>query len=176
MAKLRGILLFFAVFLFSCEKKTPGPGAIPRDPALALSQSDGTLREIGLRAREELPVFIRKMQKPGPGEGGFMVKCPFPADQGSGFRHEELWIGEIDFEDGRYSGVLINQPYHIGACRAGDRVFFSLDDISDWMYTRDGRIVGGLSVKYLIEGIPELDRDAAASAWYESFAPSSDYR
>jgi uncharacterized protein YegJ (DUF2314 family) len=171
MGKLRGILLFSAALLFSCEKKAPIPPAIPRDPAQALSQSDGTLGEIRRRALAELPLFIRKLQNPAPGEGNFMVKYPFPADEGSGFRHEEIWLGELRFVDGRYSGVLINQPYHVSSCRAGDRVVFSINDISDWMYLQDGRIAGGLSVKYLIEGIPELDRDAAASAWYEGFVP-----
>jgi uncharacterized protein YegJ (DUF2314 family) len=175
MGRLPGILLFSVVLLFSCEKKPPIPAAPPRDPTLALSQSDGTLLEIRRRARETLPVFIRKMQNPEPGEGDFMVKYPLPADKRSGFRHEELWLGDIGFNDGRYSGVLVNQPYHVSAYRAGDRVFFAIDDVSDWMYTRDGRIVGGLSIKYLIEGIPELDRDAAASAWYERFVPSPAY-
>ncbi|MDR2403709.1 MAG: DUF2314 domain-containing protein [Spirochaetaceae bacterium] len=175
MGKLPGILLLFAVLLFSCEKKAQIPAAIPRDPTLALSQSDEILREISLRAREELPVFIRKMQNPGLGEGDFMVKHPFPADERSGFRYEELWLGEIRFDHGRYSGVLVNQPYHISAYKAGDRVFFAIDDISDWMYTQDGQIIGGDSIRYLIEGIPELDRDAATSAWYERFVPSSAY-
>jgi uncharacterized protein YegJ (DUF2314 family) len=175
MGKLPGILLFCVVLLFSCEKEAQIPTAILRDPTLTLSQSDETLREISLRAQGELPVFIRKMQNPGLGEGDFMIKHPFPADEGSGFRYEELWLGEIRFDDGRYSGVLANQPYHISAYRAGDRVFFAIDDISDWMYTQDGQIIGGGSIRYLNEGIPELDRDAATSAWYERFSPSPAY-
>jgi uncharacterized protein YegJ (DUF2314 family) len=116
-----------------------------------------------------MPSFLRKLQNPGPGEANFMVKCPFPADEGSGFRFEEIWLRDISFAGGVYSGALANQPYYVGPLKTGGRVSFAIDDISDWMYTKDGRIVGGLSIKYLIEGIPELDRDAAASAWYGRF-------
>jgi uncharacterized protein YegJ (DUF2314 family) len=44
-----------------------------------------------------------------------------------------------------------------------------MDTISDWMYTRGEAVIGGLSVKYLIERIPELDRDADISAYYRRF-------
>jgi uncharacterized protein YegJ (DUF2314 family) len=163
------LFLFFCVFLFSCTKEPPAEAALAGDPVFYASQTDEALREIGRRARETLPVFIRKLQSPGKDERDFRIKYPFAADPGSGISYEHLWLGDISFKDGLYYGTILNQPYHVTGLKAGDLTAFSMDTISDWMYTRGDAIVGGLSAKYLIERIPELDRDADISAYYRRF-------
>jgi uncharacterized protein YegJ (DUF2314 family) len=50
---------------------------------------------------------------------------------------------------------------------------FSIEKISDWMYLKDGRIVGGESIKYLIERISETERDAELIAFYQLFGPAA---
>lgn len=140
-----------------------------RDPVLYASQSDERLAEISRRARETLPVFIRKLQTPAEDEGNFRIKYPFAADPGSGLSREHLWLGDITFKDGLYYGTILNEPYYITGLKAGDVTVFDIETISDWMYTRGEAIIGGLSVKYLIERIPELDRDAGISAYYRRF-------
>jgi uncharacterized protein YegJ (DUF2314 family) len=159
-------LLFLALLIFSCkERNTSSLG----DPILHMSQSDETLNAIAQNVRETLPAFMRKQQAPAPGERDFMIKYPFETGEDSGFGYEHIWLGEIHFRDGRYYGKVINQPYYAGGLKQGDITPFNTDDISDWMYIRDGKIVGGLSVKYLIERIPELDRDFMLRAYLEGF-------
>jgi uncharacterized protein YegJ (DUF2314 family) len=163
------LLLFPALFLYSCGRDAPPEAAAMEDPVLYADQSDEALQEISRRARETLPVFIRQMQAPAKDEKDFRVKYPFPSDPGSGFSREQLWLGNITVKDGLYYGTILNKPYYIAGLNIGDVTVFTLDDISDWMYTKGDAVVGGLSIKYLIEQIPDLDRDAGMSAYYRRF-------
>ena len=140
-----------------------------------IKTDDEALNIIREKAQDAFPQFIRRLQSPSPGEDMFRVKYPFPADPGSGFTVEHLWLKDIRFRDGRYYGVVTNQPFHIAGINQGDLVPFLPDDISDWMYLKDGYIVGGLSIRYFISGIPELDRDRILSAYYQQFPPESQY-
>jgi uncharacterized protein YegJ (DUF2314 family) len=163
------LLLFPALLLFSCGESVPSESAAQREPVLYADQADEALREIRRQAQETLPVFIRKLQTPTRDEKNFRIKYPFPSDPGSGFSSEHLWLGNITFKDGQYYGTVLNKPYYIKDLDTGDVTVFTIDDISDWMYTKGDAIVGGLSIKYLIEQIPELDRDAGMSAYYRRF-------
>jgi uncharacterized protein YegJ (DUF2314 family) len=169
MIKRALLLLIPVLVLFSCGSGSPAEPAGVRDPVLYVGQSDEALKEISRWARETLPVFIRKLQNPAEDEGNFRIKYPFASDPGSGFGHEHLWLGNITFKDGRYYGTILNKPYYIMGLNAGDLTAFDIDSISDWMYTKGNAILGGRSTKYLIERIPELDRDAETSAYYRRF-------
>jgi uncharacterized protein YegJ (DUF2314 family) len=167
-------LIFPAIlFFWSCGVKAEPEPVSPvfiRDPVLHISQIDPDLHDISVQARENLTLFIERLQNPAEDEGGFRVKYPFQAEEGSGFRQEHIWLTDIVLGDeGRYYGVIANQPYYVTRFHPGDRVSFFIDDISDWMYLKGGRIIGGISIKYLIEQIPELDRDAETSAVYGLF-------
>ena len=152
--------LLFSLALLSGACREAGRNEEPAlEPALQAENTDEGLAAISAQAQETLPEFFIRLGKPAGGESQFMVKCPFPADPGSGYGKEYLWLQNIRFRDGVYSAEVSNRPFYIEGLEAGSTVAFSLDDVADWMYVRDGRIEGGLSIKYLIERIPELDRD-----------------
>jgi uncharacterized protein YegJ (DUF2314 family) len=143
------------------------PGAA--DPTLHPRRDDEQLLRISQNAHDTLPVFFRHLLRPEKGESNFRVKYPFKADPDSGFNAEQLWLSGITFRDGVYYGVLSNTPYYIASMKRGDTVSFSADEITDWMYTQDGKIIGGLSIKYLLEQIPEHERGGEQWALLEMF-------
>jgi uncharacterized protein YegJ (DUF2314 family) len=160
------LLAAYCCLLLSCERGTP-PAA--EGPTLHISQEDPVLDRISREARESFPEFIQKMENPGPDEGAFRVKYPFPAEAGSAFSREHIWLEDIFFEDGRYYGTVSSRPYYITSLQEGDLVSFEAGLISDWMYLKAGEIVGGRSVHYLIGQIPEPDRDEETRALYRMF-------
>jgi uncharacterized protein YegJ (DUF2314 family) len=139
------------------------------DPTLHLNQDDEALNRIAQNARDTLPVFFRRLLRPAKGESNFRIKYPFKTDPGSGFGMEQLWLSGIDFRDGVYYGVLSNTPYYIASIKRGDTVSFSVDEITDWMYIKDGKIIGGLSIRHLLEQIPEHERSGEQRALLEMF-------
>ena len=84
-----------------------------------------------------------------------MVKYPFIADRNSGFNTEQLWLSNIRFKDGIYYGIVTNTPFYVSTINKGDSIAFNIDDITDWMYTSGENIIGGLSIKYLLEQMSE---------------------
>ncbi|QQO10432.1 DUF2314 domain-containing protein [Breznakiella homolactica] len=140
-----------------------------RDPVVSAEQIDSELVSIREAAREGLPEFIRQLQAPEKDEYNFQVKYPFETDPGGNFLSEHIWLRDISFENNKFSGVVSNVPLYISGLSIGDRVPFYIDDISDWMYMKDGKIRGGLSIKYLLEKTPPMDRDETAAAYLELF-------
>jgi uncharacterized protein YegJ (DUF2314 family) len=163
---LAGLAFVTAFAWFSCGRRELNAGF----KSIAQAENDDPiLRTIALGAQERLAEFTRKLRNPADDEYNFQVKYPFASDPGSEYTHEHLWIKDIEFKDGKFHGTLSNSPLYIQGLALGDRVEFFLDDISDWMYMKQGRIQGGQSIKYLIEKIPPADRDDALRQYLELF-------
>jgi uncharacterized protein YegJ (DUF2314 family) len=120
-------------------------------------QFNGEILQIGEDARNTLPGFFRQLARGGEAEH-FCVKYPFVADDDSGINTEQVWLTGIHFKNGVYYGILANTPLHLGNLKKGDKVTFSMDEITDWMYVRNGKIIGGDSIKYFLEKVPEYQR------------------
>ncbi|MDR1419648.1 MAG: DUF2314 domain-containing protein [Treponema sp.] len=164
--KIRRFGILVPLLLLSCGK-IPGRFVFP--PAGTSGEgaagtvhravNDGELEAIAVRARDTLPFFFSHLDRPALGEKNFRVKCPFRTDDGSGFVREQLWFGDIRLENGRCSGEALNAPFYVSGVSLGDRANLDTGDITDWMFTRKGKIVGGLSIKHLLEQIPPGERD-----------------
>jgi len=149
-----GLFLLCAVLLFSCEK----PADSPEITVMQVYQDDGEIARIAEDARNTLTVFFRYLTRAGSSNDCY-VKYPFLADDDSVVDREQVWLTNIQFSNGRYFGVLTSTPRYLGGMKKGDRVIFDMEAITDWMYVRDGKIIGGESIKYLVEKIPEDQRN-----------------
>jgi uncharacterized protein YegJ (DUF2314 family) len=149
-----GFILLCAILLFSCEKSSEPPEVT----TVRVYQDDMDIARIAEDARSSLPVFFRYLNKTSAGKDCY-VKCPFMADEDSGVDREQIWLTNIQFRNGKYFGVLASAPRYLSGMNRGDRVIFDIDAITDWMYIRGGKITGGESIKYLLEKIPEDQRN-----------------
>jgi uncharacterized protein YegJ (DUF2314 family) len=150
-------MFFFmcALLFFSCDK-SPVISAYNRpSPAIELEQSDKEIARIAENARRALPIFFMNLARPGKGADNFCVKYPLSSDDGG---VEQVWLGGIRFKDGVYYGVLANAARQLDSVKKGGTITFDPDAITDWMYVQDGKIMGGRSIKYLLEKIPEAER------------------
>jgi uncharacterized protein YegJ (DUF2314 family) len=146
------LLLLCANLFLSCQK--------PPQQALTVhvEHPDGELLLIAEEARRALPVFFRHLSRAEAGGESFAIKYPFKANDGSGIAREQVWLTGIHFKDGLYHGILASEPLHLDGMKRGSTVTFDVDEITDWMFVQDGKIVGGRSVKYLLEQIPDNQR------------------
>ena len=151
------LFLLGALLVSSCREASTPPEK--SDRIIRSDSGDPILDEIALEARETISDFIRHLRNPHKGEERFRIKYPFRADSGSGIDKEYLWLSDITFMNGSYFANVANRPYYTSGIELGSEVTFFMDDIADWMYIRNGKIVGGRSIKYLIDKIPPLDRD-----------------
>jgi uncharacterized protein YegJ (DUF2314 family) len=162
------LLLLCAAFLPSCLKQ-PVLDTTGRPSTVIAAQADAELLRIADEARAGLPVFFRQLARAEAGEGNFSVKYPLPADEGGDVNTEHIWLTGIHSKDGRYYGKLAGTPVHFSGMKKGDTITFIADDITDWMYVKDGKIVGGFSIKYLLEQIPKDKRSEVQDKLLEMF-------
>ena len=129
-----------------------------RSPIVDLSPADAEMNAAIAQARAALPAFWASYQAPKPSETGHSLKVRFPKPRTG---HEFIWMAEVKkLADGRYSGRFANSPRDLPGKRAGDLVEFGEADVADWMFLRNGKIVGGDTIKSTLKYMPKADADA----------------
>jgi uncharacterized protein YegJ (DUF2314 family) len=151
---MKYFILCVIIIFFSCDKSVTDASRRP-SPTFELERSDEEITRIAENARRALPIFFRNLARPEKGADNFFVKYPLSADDGA----EQVWLGGIHVKDGVYYGVLANTASSPGGMKKGDKISFVPDAVTDWMYVQDGKIMGGRSIKYLLEKIPETQRN-----------------
>ena len=66
--------------------------------------------------------------------------------------------------DGNYSGRFANEPNNLPG-NIGDQAEFEQADISDWMFMRNEKIVGGETIKLLLKSMPKEKPTPCARGW-----------
>lgn len=107
------------------------------------------------KARQTLPAFFARLKNPQPGDNRFQVKIRFPKPQGGG---EHIWAGDIVRNGDNISATIDNDPVHVDLKR-GQRVNVPVADITDWLYWRNGKMHGAVTVRALL---PFMQPDQAA--------------
>jgi len=129
-----------------------------RSPVVNVPNSNPEMAAAIAKARATLPTFWASYEAPKSSETGHSLKARFPNPKNDG---EHIWMAEVKkLPGGRYSGRFANQPRDLPGKRAGDLVEFTEADISDWMFMRDGKIVGGETIRVLLKSLPKADADA----------------
>jgi len=127
-------------------------------PVIDVRTADPEMNAAISHARETLPAFWASYEAPKPSETQHSLKVRFPTHRNEG---EHIWMREVKkLPSGGYSGRFANQPRDLPGKRAGDLAEFKQADISDWMFMRNGKIVGGETIKPLLKSMPKADADA----------------
>ncbi len=135
----------------------PEVAAQDRSPVIDVRTADAEMNAAIARARGTLPTFWASFDAPKPTEDGHSLKVRFPTHKGA----EHIWMAEVKkLPNGAYSGRFANEPRDLPGKRAGDLVEFAQADISDWMFMRNGKIVGGETIKPLLKSMPKADAAA----------------
>ncbi|MBI5261207.1 MAG: DUF2314 domain-containing protein [Bradyrhizobium sp.] len=129
-----------------------------RSPVIDVRTADPEMNAAIARARATLPTFWASYDAPKPSETGHALKARFPTRRNDG---EHIWINDVKkLPNGGYSGRFANAPRDLPGKKDGDTVEFKESDISDWMFLRNGKIVGGETIKPLLKTMPKADADA----------------
>ncbi len=128
-----------------------------RSPVVDVRTADMEMNAAIAHARDTLPTFWASYDAPKPSETGHSLKVRFLTRKGA----EHIWMAEVKkLPNGAYSGHFANEPRDLPGKREGDLVEFAQGDISDWMFMRNGKIVGGETIKPLLKSMPKADADA----------------
>jgi uncharacterized protein YegJ (DUF2314 family) len=110
-----------------------------------IEDKDEQMRKAVREARRNVHVFIAALRKPAKGQHDFEVKKPFVKNG----EVEHLWLADVEFKGNRFQGFVDNHPHKIPGLKFGDRVSVNPDEISDWAYVDNGKLVGGYTIRVL---------------------------
>lgn len=119
-----------------------------------VAQHNHRMRRAAHEARRTVGVFIQALEHPQAGQYDFEVKKPFR--QGEVVEH--IWLSRVSFKGNRFHGYVDNYPRLIKGLKMGDRVSVNPDEISDWAYVQNGRLVGGYTIRVLYAELSPDDK------------------
>ena len=127
-----------------------------RDQVVHVPAGDPEMLGAIAQARSTLPAFWQAFERPELGDSDFALKVLVTDKR----REEYFWVTGIARRDGRILGTIDNDPKIVGNVKLGDRIEISEGDISDWLYMRNGRMVGNYTVRPLFKRMPasEVER------------------
>lgn len=122
-----------------------------RDKVIHVDEDDTEMNAAIAKGRETLPHFWQVFEKRERGETDFALKVKIADGNGT----EYFWANEIERRDGKVRGTINNDPNIVKSVKLGSRIEIPEADISDWMYMRDGKMIGNETLKPLLKQMPE---------------------
>lgn len=117
------------------------------DKVIPIAGDDQEMNAAIAKARASIGEFWRQHANPDPGVTGLALKVRIS----DGLHVEHFWLIEIARSGATLSGIVNNEAMSVTNVREGERYTFKDTDISDWMYVRNGKVVGNETVRVLIK-------------------------
>ena len=141
------LLLMFLSLATACSKTPSGSNFS------TVSEDDPEMIAAIEKARETLPQFWQVFARPEHGETDFALKVRISDANGV----EHFWLIALERKDGKAFGTINNDPEIVANVNIGDRREIPEQDISDWLYIRDGRMHGNHTLKPLFKTMTAED-------------------
>lgn len=141
----RATSLALVTLLVACEASD--------DSVITVSTDDSEMNRAIADARQALPEFWRAFESASDGESDFSLKVRVEDSNGV----EHFWAIHIRRENEKIWGEIGNDANIVNGVKLGDQIEIIESDISDWLYMRNGKMVGNFTVRPLIKSMTEED-------------------
>ncbi|MBL9188378.1 MAG: DUF2314 domain-containing protein [Opitutaceae bacterium] len=134
--------------------KAPSPAAAKASPPVAAVRREGEPDYLHIKedneameravetARKTTDKVIAALRSPKANQSRFAVKKPFV----EGDQVEHIWLTDVSFDGRLFHGKVDNAPVAIKGVGLGQEVSVAPNEISDWMYIENARLVGGYTI------------------------------
>ncbi len=102
------------------------------------------------QSRQTVDTFISRLSKPATPDDFITVKFALPTTDGS---LEHIWCENVQFAADTFTATIANDPLD-KQYKFGQQVSARKNEISDWMYVQDGKLVGGYTIRYAYSKMP----------------------
>ena len=141
MKSHRNLLLVFVILACCSCSKSPDTVITDYDE----KEMDAAIA----RARSEVDSFVAELTKRNGSD--FAVKVPIQ-DKGE---IEHFWLTGIVYRNGKFEGVIGNDPGIVTNVKNGQKWSVKKSEISDWMFMREGKMYGNYTMRPLLKTMPE---------------------
>ncbi len=110
-----------------------------------MKDNDKAMDQAVAKARETLGFFLAALKAKKPDSRDFEVKkCVIDGDN-----VEHLWLRDVSWDGKVFHGKVDNQPLDVANVRLGQKVTLDPQDLTDWMFVKDGKLMGGFTTRVL---------------------------
>jgi uncharacterized protein YegJ (DUF2314 family) len=157
------LTLILLLALASCKEQ---PGYIVKnenggDPVYSLGDEDKAMNVAKTKAIQTYPDFLTTFASQDSSNSDFSVKCGFHYGPG-GDGTEHMWLTELHYKGDKLFGLLGNTPANVVAYQIGDTIEVDKRIVSDWMYARNGKLVGGYTIRVLYDKMTAVEKQEFA--------------
>jgi uncharacterized protein YegJ (DUF2314 family) len=131
------------------------PAPAVEDRVIGVDAEDKEMNAAIARARAKLPHFWNVIAAPRRGESDFCLKVQIT----DGDNVEHFWCTDVVMKSGKITAVIGNEPNSVKSVRIDQRITVPEADISDWLYFRDGKMIGNYTVRPLMKSMSPEERD-----------------
>src|SRR5215469_6462755 len=129
------LLASVSLLVFSCSKSD--------DPIYRVDSGDKEMNGAMDQARKSIQQFITALQSPKANQSAFSIKKEYK----QGKEAEYFWIVDVTFDGKNFHGKVDNDPEIVKNVKLGDEAIIGKDEISDWMFVENGKLVGGYTLR-----------------------------
>ena len=123
-------------------------------PSEEVKDSDAMMDRAVAKARESLGFFLAAMKANKPDTSGFEVKkCVIDGDQ-----VEHLWVNNLTWDGKAFHGRIDNKPLDVTDVALGRSVTVKPEDLTDWMFLKNGELMGGFTIRVLYSRLSGEDK------------------
>jgi len=115
------------------------------DEIVPIDGDNAEMSEAIAQARASIGQFFKAFLSFDPKYSEFLLEVRFEDAPEA----EHIWLADLDFKTTPSTGVIANEP-GIGTVTYLERVPFLEEQISDWMYRENGKLVGAFTTRLLL--------------------------
>ena len=105
------------------------------------------LDSIGKEAQQTFDDFKLALSMKDTTTTNFIVKEKF--DIPNSDQKEHIWIRDVFEENDTLKGIIDNVPQYTKVVKHNDTVIIHENNLSDWMYYKADKMIGGFTIKYM---------------------------
>lgn len=159
------ILILFGTALFSCQSGNTTKIVREGEPDIyTLESSDQEMNAAIAKAQGTLSELEDAFKSDRYPMESFIIKVKFPTNEG----YEHIWMSDITLVDSAFYGIVNNIPNNTTEVKFGDTVRIRKEMITDWIYSDQGKLRGGYTLRVILDRMPSEER--------KEFLQSYEYR
>lgn len=139
LQRLVVILAFLGLLPAVCSAQSHEPA-----PIVEVAPGDPEMTQAIAQARSTLDRFIVALRSPQSWQQSFLIKGRFSALGDV----EHIWVADLIFDGHRFHGVIANEP-RLPGLKFKQLISVPRDDVTDWMYLSNNKLVGGYTTRVL---------------------------
>jgi uncharacterized protein YegJ (DUF2314 family) len=129
--------------------KTPGPPGY-----LEVKDKDKAMDAAVDHAHQTLGFFCAALKAKKPDTRGYEIKTAFT----DGEQVEHIWVNKVTWDGHAFHGQVNNKPLAVGNVHLGQKVTLQPKQVSDWMFVKEGKLIGGFTTRVLYARLSAEDK------------------